>query len=84
MGPSELFNANPLSLQLKAQAQMQAVFGDDKEAMQAAERDMKTIRAKRSLSQGGVLPPNKTKYKKRSVRAKPHSFRFVTYILVTS
>ncbi|KAG8933115.1 hypothetical protein FRC02_012407 [Tulasnella sp. 418] len=49
---------------------LQAIFGDNKEAQEIAERDMRTIRTKRSLSQGGLLPPNKGKYKKRS-RASP-------------
>lgn len=42
-------------------------FGDNKEAMEQAEKDMRTITQKRTLSQGGVLPSSKTKYKKRSV-----------------
>ncbi|KAG8912755.1 hypothetical protein FRC00_003852 [Tulasnella sp. 408] len=39
-------------------------FGDNKEAMEQAEKDMRTITQKRTLSQGGVLPSSKTKYKK--------------------
>lgn len=42
-------------------------FGDNKDAMEQAEKDMRTITQKRTLSQGGVLPSSKTKYKKRSV-----------------
>ncbi|KIO34492.1 hypothetical protein M407DRAFT_63874, partial [Tulasnella calospora MUT 4182] len=38
--------------------------------MEQAEKDMRTITQKRTLSQGGVLPSSKTKYKKRS-RATP-------------
>lgn len=45
-------------------------FGDNKDAMEQAEKDMRTITQKRTLSQGGVLPSSKTKYKKRS-RATP-------------
>ncbi|KAG8858699.1 hypothetical protein FRB96_004836 [Tulasnella sp. 330] len=46
------------------------MFGDNQEAYELAEKDMRTITAKRTASQGGVLPQQKTKYKKRS-RATP-------------
>lgn len=43
------------------------MFGNNEEAYELAEKDMRTITAKRTASQGGVLPQQKTKYKKRSV-----------------
>lgn len=43
------------------------MFGENQEAFDLAEKDMRTITAKRTASQGGVLPQQKTKYKKRSV-----------------
>ncbi|KAG9014863.1 hypothetical protein FRB94_009021 [Tulasnella sp. JGI-2019a] len=46
------------------------MFGNNQEAYELAEKDMRTITAKRTASQGGVLPQQKTKYKKRS-RATP-------------
>lgn len=43
------------------------MFGNNQEAYELAEKDMRTITAKRTASQGGILPQQKTKYKKRSV-----------------
>ncbi|KAG8987299.1 hypothetical protein FRB90_003485, partial [Tulasnella sp. 427] len=50
--------------------QKRKMFGENTEALEQAEKDMRTITQKRTLSQGGVLPSSKTKYKKRS-RATP-------------
>lgn len=47
--------------------QRMRMFGNNAEAYELAEKDMRTITAKRTASQGGVLPQQKTKYKKRSV-----------------
>ncbi|KAG8905915.1 hypothetical protein FRB99_007995 [Tulasnella sp. 403] len=62
-------NEDPKEFGMSREAKLK-FFGDNKEAMEQAEKDMRTITMKRTLSQGGVLPSSKTKYKKRS-RATP-------------